>query len=453
VASHISEGLLKPSVTTDKGLVVSKHPIASEIGAEILRRGGNAVDAVVATAFALGVVEPYMSGLGGVGIGLWWNGSEVIQIDGCTKTPKSLSVDSYPLVDEAAVGFFGWAKVMNDHNIHGPLSVGVPTIPAILSWIHAKGGSMPWAELIQPAIELARKGFPTDWLMVLGIVDACSLFQQYPTTADVFLPGGAVPRPGLGTSGPDKIVCADLARTLEMIASEGVDVLYKGSIGKQISDFIGSLGGYLSESDLAEYELRIGSPIHLELLNYDVWLSDGLNGGPTVAEILSMIGEHEVKRGQPMDVSNLVAWGRAGLLAFEDRLNTMGAYGPKTNLWAKEHVHNRMMKGFSNLVRGSQTNDSTTHLSVVDGSGYGVSLTMTLLSRWGSHLVVPGTGILLNNAIMWCDPISGRPNSLAPDTTPLANMAPIVVTRQGKLQGLIGSSGGRKIGSKLANPL
>lgn len=433
--------LLKPPVRAHAGLVVAKHPLAAAVGAEILASGGNAADAAIATAFAIGVFEPYMSGPGGIAIGLYWDGQAATVFDGATRVPQGLDPAAFPMCegkDDATM--FGWPRVAGDRNVIGATSVTVPTEVAVLAALHSRAGTMPWADLLAPAIRCATGGFPVDWLTTLNLVELRAELQD-PAPFATFLPNGAVPSPGLGNARPDNLRQPDLASTLRALAEEGPAALYGGRVGARIAQHVRQLGGYLDLADLEQVAVRTGTPLRVALGEHEALLPDGLNGGPTVARILGLVTESGARSHDP--ASQWPAFVRAGLAAFSDRLTYEGCANPD---WTPEQHPDLDPRAWDGRypVRPA-VKDSTTHIAVVDRDGRGVSLTMTLLSRWGSRVLVPQTGVVMNNGAMWCDPRPGAANPLRPGATPLANMAPALLTRGGELQALVGSSGGRRI--------
>jgi gamma-glutamyltranspeptidase/glutathione hydrolase len=440
----LPDKLDKKPVVSGEGMVVAKHPLAAAVGARVLREGGNAFDAAIAAGFAVGVVEPYMSGVGGVGLALAYRDGAVTVFDGGPVSPADLDPTRFVLqpggVDD---DLFGWPLVAGGLNMKGATSVAVPSAVALLEALHRFGASWPWERLLEPAVELAESGWPVDWQMVLHLVAHQTELAEYPTTRDTFLPGGQLPRYGLTDLPGTTVRFPRLAETLRIIGREGARALYAGQLADALVTFVQRQGGWLDRRDLARYQVRMStSPLAVTLGPATVYLPDGLNGGATMAQMLRLAQALEARGEQ----DPLIRWVRAGRLAFEDRLQYLGHAGPPVDLLSDGAVGRRA----ENAPRGdgrpaAAPPDSTTHLVVVDRQGQGVSMNLTLLSVWGSRLVVPDLGILLNNGIMWFDPVPGRPNSLAPGVRPLANMAPALAVVDGRLTALVGASGGRRI--------
>jgi gamma-glutamyltranspeptidase/glutathione hydrolase len=439
----VTGGLVKTPVASARGLVVAKHPLAAAVGAAVLREGGNAFDAAVAIGFAVGVVEPYMSGIGGVGLALAYREGAVTVFDGGPVSPGALEPSRF-VVEPGGVDddLFGWPRVAGGLNVKGATSVAVPSAVALLEALHRHGASWPWARLVEPAVRLAEDGWPVDWQMVLHLVAHQAELEEYPTTRATYLPGGRLPQYSLTDVPGTTVRFPRLAETLRVIAREGARVLYAGPLGERVAAFVREQGGWLEREDLAHYTVRISTrPLAVPVGGATVYLPDGLNGGPTMAHMLLLAQALEAEGERDA----LVRWVRAGRLAFEDRLALLGHAAAPLDLLSAEAVARRVREAPRAEGAGARPPDSTTHLVVVDAAGNGVSMNLTLLSVWGSRLVVPDLGMLLNNGIMWFDPVPGRPNSLAPGVRPLANMAPALAVAEDRLAVLVGASGGRRI--------
>ena len=410
----------KPLARAAKGVVAAQNWRAAEAGAEVLGAGGNAVDAAVATAAALAVAEPWMSGLGGCGFMVVYSAAEqaVSVVDFATVAPRKLDPAAYPLAQgaDADSDLFGWPGVEGERNVMGPLSVAVPTSVAGLALALERFGSWPWAEVLQPAIALARQGHVVDWWTTLKVAGAAAGLRRNPAAAAVYLPDGLPPV----AEGLERL-SLDLGRlpdTLTRLAEAGPQDFYRGALAEALVADIAELDGVLSAEDLAGYEARVAAPLTLERGETCYHLPGGLTAGPTFAEALAATGP--IPAGPPT-AESFAAYAGALSQAYRRRLAEMGHDG--------------------DLAGGG----STTHVSVADGQGNLVSLTNTLLSIFGSRVVSPQSGVLLNNGIMWFDPRPGRPNSIAPGVRPLCNMCPLVASRGGQPWFALGGSGGRRI--------
>jgi gamma-glutamyltranspeptidase/glutathione hydrolase len=409
----------KPVVTAAGGLVAAQHAGAAEVGAQVLAAGGNAVDAALAASLALCALEPWMSGLGGGGfmvIAAPDGAAEVIDFG--LVAPSRLDPAAYPLVSGRDDELFGWPAVLEQRNLLGPLSIAVPGQAAGLGLAHRRHASMPWRELCAPAMALARRGLPVTWYTTLRIAAAAGDLIRFDAARDIYLPGGLPPTPNAdGTLA--HLPLGRLPETLERLAQAGPEDLVSGELAHLLARDVAAAGGVLAPDDLARYRARPGDPLLTHHAGAAFATPGGLTAGPTFAHALELL-DGKVPRGKP-GPATYVAWAEALLAAYETRLATMGD------------------------VDDRQDPACTTHLCVVDRAGAMVSLTQTLLSVFGSKILSPSTGILLNNGIMWFDPRLGGPNAMAPGKRPLSNMCPVIALRGRRSWFALGASGGRRI--------
>jgi gamma-glutamyltranspeptidase/glutathione hydrolase len=412
----------KPALRAAGGAVAAQHQAAAAIGAGILEQGGNAVDAALATSLALAVLEPWMSGLGGGGLMVIApaDGAPPEVIDFAMVAPRALDPADYPLsgAQDRDRDLFGWPAVQDERNVAGPLAIAVPGQAAGLALAFERHASLPWAELCAPAIALARDGLPVDWHTGLRIAFAARELRRFDAARAIYLPDGLPPGPKLDGS-LWHLPLGRLADTLERIAAVGPQDLLTGELARLLVEDVQASSGLLAADDLAGYRARRVDALAIVHGDAVLHAAPGLTAGPTLAHALALCAG-QVPPGAPGPAAYL-AWASALLAAYERRLATMG------------DVDDRRDPG------------CTTHLAVVDRAGTMVSLTQTLLSLFGSKIVSPQTGILLNNGIMWFDPRPGRPNSMAPGKRPLANMCPVIASRGGAPWLALGASGGRRI--------
>ena len=409
----------KPAVTGTGGLVAAQHAGAAEVGARVLEGGGNAVDAALAASLALCVLEPWMSGLGGGGfmvIAKPDGAAEVIDFG--MVAPARLDPAAYPLVDGRDDELFGWPAVLEQRNLLGPLSIAVPGQAAGLGLAYGRHASMPWADLAAPAIALARRGLPVTWYATLRIAGGASDLIRFDGARDVYLPGGLPPVPNADGT-PVHLSLGRLGETLERLAEVGPQDLATGELAHLLVRDVEAAGGMLASDDLARYRARPSAPLLTDHAGATFATPGGLTAGPTFAHALALL-RGKIPRGRPSPAA-YAAWAGALLGAYQARLATMGD------------------------VDDRRDPACTTHLCVVDRAGTTVSLTQTLLSVFGSKIVSPSTGILLNNGIMWFDPRPGGPNAMAPGKRPLSNMCPVIALRDGRPWFALGASGGRRI--------
>jgi gamma-glutamyltranspeptidase/glutathione hydrolase len=406
-------------VTAAGGLVAAQHAGAAAVGAEVLDAGGNAVDAALATSLALCVLEPWMSGLGGGGFMVMARPDGTAEvIDFGLVAPSRLDPTAYPLADGRDDELFGWPAVLEQRNLLGPLSIAVPGQAAGLGLAHRRHASMPWADLCAPAIALARRGLPVTWHTTLRIAVAAADLIRFDAAREVYLPGGLPPVPNADGT-PAHLPLGRLPATLERLAAAGPQDLVDGELARLLARDVTAAGGVLAFADLAGYRARPVEPLLTAYAGATFAVPGGLTAGPTFAHALGLLGG-KVARGEPGPAA-YAAWAEALLVAYEARLATMGD------------------------VEDREAPACTTHLCVVDRAGIMVSLTQTLLSVFGSKVVSPATGILLNNGITWFDPRPGGPNAIAPGKRPLSNMCPVIALQGGRPWFALGASGGRRI--------
>ena len=409
----------KPAVEGSAGVVASQHYAASEVGARVLAAGGNAVDAAVATGLAIGAVEPWMSGLGGGGFMIVQRAgeAEAQAIDFAMVAPEELDPADYPLAAAAPDSdLFGWPAVEGDRNLEGATSFAVPGLVAGLGLALERFGTRPWAEMIAPAIELARAGLAVDWYATFTIAASARALARYPESARIYLPEGLPPAGEWGRP-PPRLELRGLAATLERLAEAGPREFYEGEVARAIAANCARAGGSLSASDLAGYQARALPAAATAYRGARACTAPGLSAGPTLVAALADLEASELDAAAPEALSYL-AYAECLSAAYRERLATMGHAGEPS---------------------------CTTHISVADRAGNMVALTQTLLSLFGSKVVLPATGILMNNGVMWFDPVPGKANSIAPGQRPLSNMCPAIVTREDGVRVALGASGGRRI--------
>ncbi len=411
--------ITKPVVHSERGIVAAQNARAATVGAEILRAGGNAVDAAVATGFALCAVEPWMSGLGGGGYMLVYLAEErrVHAVDFAMVAPRALDPAAFPLAGGGRDrDLFGWPAVVDERNVAGPLAVTTPGAVDGFGLALERFGTLPWREVIEPAIALARRGHPVDWWSTLKVAGEAATLARYEAARSVYLPDGLPPVAAL--TGTAYLDLGALPETLERLAAAGRRDFYEGALAERLVADLGAAGSVLSREDLAGYRARILTPLAVERAGATIHLLPGLNAGPTFADALARLPA--IGRGVP-DAAAYAGYAEALAAATARRLETMGHDGDTAG------------------------QGSTTHISAVDRAGNMVACTNTLLSLFGSKVLLPGTGVLMNNGIMWFDPRPGRPNAIAPGVRPLSNMCPVAVTRGGAPWFALVASGGRRI--------
>ena len=413
----------KAVVTSAGGIVAAQSRLAAAVGAQVLAAGGNAVDAAVTTGLAIGVVEPWMNGLGGGGYMVVANadGTPPQVVDFGMVAPAALDPADYPLAGGTAPGLFTWPAVKEDRNLKGYHSVAVPGQVDGMRLALERFGSIGWTRAIEPAIALAERGLPVDWYTTLSIAVAARELQEFPATRAVYLPDGLPPVPP-AEGGAGYLPLGNLARTLRRLAAAGPRDFYEGDVAAAVARDMQAGGSRLTGADLRNYHATFKPALDIAYRGAAVATVPGLSAGPTLADVLARWTSDLPTGGKLADgpsAAAYLAYAEALDRAYATRLATLGDSGPAPSC--------------------------TTHLSVVDRHGNMAALTQTLLSRFGSKVVLPETGILMNNGIMWFDPRPGRPNSLVPGKRPLSNMCPVIVRRNGRPWFALGASGGRRI--------
>jgi len=441
------------------GMVTSSHFLASRAGNEVLARGGNAVDAAVATAFALAVTLPSAGNVGGGGF-MIYHGADghVTSFDFREKAPLAATETMY-LDDDGAI--------RDNSNHAGLLAVGVPGTVAGLWLAHRELGSLPWADVVEPAVRLAADGFPSTWAMQ-GWLRSLQRGNDplFAATRAAFLKDGTeLYEPGEPFRQPE------LAATLRRIQRDGRDGFYRGETARLVADFMRGNGGLITEEDLERYEAVERAPIHGTYRGYDVYaMPPPSSGGVALVEMLNILEGFELGDIGLNSALYLHLLTEAMRRAYADRAMYLGDPDfnpdmPIDRLTSKAHAER--LRGTIDLFRASESDsaafsgaylaesEETTHFSVVDPEGNAVSVTYTLEQGYGTGIVVPGAGFLLNNEMGDFNPIPGRtdsrgligtpPNLVAPQKRMLSSMTPTIVAQDGRPVLVVGSPGGRTI--------
>ena len=414
--------LAKRALRSDHGIVAAQHRRAAEAGSAILKQGGNAVDAAIATSFALGVLEPWMSGIGGGGAMVLYFAAEdgYTVIDFGMRAPALLDLAQYPLTGEGiSSDLFPWKRVQEDRNVHGPLAVAVPGVVDGMRVAHERYANLPWDALIEPAVRFAEEGLLIDWFAVENIAGAAAHLSRYAASREAFLVEGRPPVPAWSARSEVRLPQQRLARTLRRLADSGPRDFYEGHLAQLLAQEIQAAGGALSRRDLAAYAARITAPLSITYRGARIAATPELTAGPTLAYTLRKLEQRLAPHVEP-DERAYVAYAECLQEAYAYRLASMGD------------------------VNGGRAPGCTSHFCVVDGRGNMAAVTQTLLSIFGSRFTLPESGILMNNGIMWFDPEPDKPNSLAPGKRCLTNYCPIIAERAGQRFAL-GASGGRRI--------
>jgi gamma-glutamyltranspeptidase / glutathione hydrolase len=441
-----------PAVGT-RGAVAAEHRLAAEAGVEMLAAGGNAIDAAVATAFASGVVNPSSSGIGGGGflLAVTARDGKVRAIDFRERAPERATRDMY--VRDG--------RVDPQASLRGALAVAVPGEVRGLAEALKTLGTLPLARVLAPAIRLASEGFPVGTHLASVLAKNRETIRSQPALAAIYLKADGTPY-----AAGERFTNEDLAGTLRSLAEHGPEVFYSGDIGKRIVDTIASAGGIMTTRDLLAYKAVWREPLRVSYRGHEVLgFPPPSSGGGVVLEILNVLGGFEAELLRERSPRALHVLAEASKLAFADRAREYGdpdfVNVPLDRLLSPKYATELRQR--ISLERALPTSSEpsspkkggTSHLSVIDAAGTAAALTTTINTAFGSMLVVPGTGIVLNNEM---DDFSVAPgvanvygligseaNSIRPGKRPLSSMAPTIVRRKGKVVLVAGASGGPHI--------
>lgn len=456
----ISILLLFPVVTGANQLVhppgaaiASAHYLATDAGLETIAKGGNAFDAAVAVSAALSVVEPISSGLGGGGFFLLHeaeSGKDIF-VDARETAPKAATKEKF---------LTPAGKPDRDRAINGPWAAGLPGLPAALVYLASTHGKLPLKESLAPAIRLAQEGFPVYSKFAKGYESRRAVMERYPGTRAVFLASGAAPKVG------DIFKQPDLAKTLSLLADKGFDGFYRGEIAQKLVAGVNAAGGEWSEQELASYRIRLREPIRFKYRQWDIVTAPPpSSGGIALAQILTMLEPYDLtKMDEPHRIHMTV---EAMRRAFRDRTFYLGDPDfvkiPLPTLMSA-HYNAGLRSGIhpekatpSALLSGEPTpleGDETTHFSIMDNEGNRVAATQTVNLTYGSGLIPPGTGVLMNNEMDDFALNPGTPNAFGvmgyeanaplPGKRMLSSMSPTFMTSADKTA-ILGSVGGSRI--------
>jgi gamma-glutamyltranspeptidase/glutathione hydrolase len=465
-----------PATSTGwEGAVSSVDASASAVGIEVLRDGGNAADAAVATAAALGVTEPYSAGIGGGGYFVYFDAAtgEVSTIDGRETAPAGITPDAF--IDPATDEPYPFTPQL----VSSGVSVGVPGTLATWDAALERFGTATLSDSLRPAIRLAHKGFTVDETFRSQTLDNRDRFAAFPDTAELFLPGGDAPQ--VGTTFRNH----DLADTLSLIAHEGPEAFYSGELAAEIATTVQNPpkdpasalpapAGTLSPDDLAAYSVLDQPPTLVNYRGLDVYgMAPSSSGGTTVGEALNILEDFPLAGGDGT-AQSLHLFLEASARAFADRGAYLGDPAftdvPTGTLLSQEFADARgctidpalastrpVAAGVigeapsCDLAPGDAEedteNESTTHLSVVDKWGNAVAYTLTIEQTGGSGITVPGRGFLLNNELTDFSTVytEGDPNRIEPGKRPRSSMSPTIVLEEGAVRYVVGSPGGATI--------
>ncbi|MGN6513249.1 MAG: gamma-glutamyltransferase, partial [Lysobacteraceae bacterium] len=433
--------------------IASGHALATEAGLQVLRAGGNAFDAAVAVSSTLSVVEPISSGLGGGGFFLLHDaksGRDVF-LDARETSPGAATPAAY---------LDAHGQLDPDRAQNGPWSAGIPGLPAALVELAQQYGRLPLVTSLAPAIRIAREGFPVYRRLETGYASRRSVMERYPGTRAVFLADGTPPKTGEILRQPD------LARTLEQLATHGRDGFYKGEVARRLIAGVQAAGGRWTADELANYQVKYRAPLRLRYHDWDITTAPPpSSGGIALAEILQMASGWDLRR---LDAAHRVhILTEAMRRAYRDRTIWLGdpdfvqvpvarlvspdyAAGLRATIHPDRATPSALLPGQPAPLE----DDETTHFAIIDRDGNRVSATQTVNLLYGSGLVPPGTGVLLNDEMDDFALKPGTPNAFGvmgfaanapqPGKRMLSSMTPTFMESADKVVAL-GAPGGSRI--------
>jgi gamma-glutamyltranspeptidase/glutathione hydrolase len=443
--------LVRPlaAATASRGMVSAEHELAAKAGVEMLERGGNAVDAAVAAAFATGVVNPSSCGIGGGGFALVHEG----------KTHQAHFVDFRETAPAAATSDMYVRNGRPDSNLslHGALAIAVPGEVRGLARVLRDFGTLPLATVLAPAIRLAAQGFPVGNHLAEELSHNAEQIRRHPALAAVYLKPSGEPY-----AAGETLVQRDLAATLRAIAVDGPRVFYEGAIGDAIAKAVAAESGILATADLRGYRERLRKPLTTRYRGLTVIAAPPPGSGGVVLEILNVLGGYDLRREGAHSVFAFHRIAKAEALAFRDRAQSYGdpdfVEVPISRLLSSGHaeaLRRQIAAATPAAALAPAEKGGTAHTSAMDVHGNAAAVTTTVNTAFGSMVLVPGTGIILNNEM---DDFSSSPgvpnvygligseaNAIRGGKRPLSSMSPTLLLRKGTPLLAIGASGGPRI--------
>jgi gamma-glutamyltranspeptidase/glutathione hydrolase len=415
----------RSEVIAQNGMAATSHPLATQVALDILKQGGNAIDAAIAANATLGLVEPTGNGMGGDLFAIIWDvkTKKLYGLNSSGYSPKDLTLDYF--------------EKNNLKNIpaYGPLPVTVPG--CVDGWfeMHKKFGKLSMKKNLQPAIDYARNGFPMAELIAYYMERSAHFLKKYPNFKEVWMPNGRTPKKGEVFKNPY------LANTLEKIADKGRDAFYKGDIAKTIVNFIKEQGGFLSYDDMANYHAEWVEPYSTNYRGYDVWELPPNGQGIAALQILNILEAYDLKSMGFGSKEYVHFFVEAKKLAYEDRAKYYADMNfskvPVDKLISKEYANER--RKLINENRAARTYDAgeleqgnTIYMTVADKEGNMVSLIQSNYRGMGSGMVPPGLGFMLQDRGELFSLEKGHANVIEPRKRPFHTIIPAFVTKDGK---------------------
>lgn len=449
-----------------EGMVATSHELASTAGQQALKNGGNAVDAAVAASFAISVVRPQSTGIGGGGFLLiHTKDSEPKAFDFRERAPRAAKRDMFLDAHGKPKSFTYAGHTLENASLNGHLAVGTPGLIKGLAEVHRRYGKLPWKDLVQPAIDLAEKGFPVYKELEDAIKDRSKVLLTFPATKKIFFPDGKPLKAG------ETLVQKDLAWTLRQVAAKGAEGFYQGAVAERLINEMKQGKGILTREDLKTYEVKERAPVKGTYRGHKiVSMPPPSSGGVHVIEMLNILENYNLKELGFHSASSIHRIAEAMRRAYADRARYLGdpdfVAVPVKGLISKKYASELVKSIQPDQASDSKTigagnplpyeSSSTTHISIVDKEGNAVATTQTINYTFGSGVVAAGTGVVLNDemddfAIAPDTPnafglVGGVANSVQARKTMLSSMTPtLVYDKNGALKLVVGSPGGSRI--------
>lgn len=405
-----------PTAQSNRGVVASQHRFASEAGAAMLHAGGNAVDAIVATAYALNALEPWMCGIGGSGFMVVWLAKEkrAVAIDFQGTLPRSIDLADYPPDPNLPPTPMGFPTVVDNVNVEGYKSITVPGAVAGLNHALGKYGNFELPQVMDPAIQMADAGVTLDWFSMMQVALCARVLARDPASASIYLPGG---HPLMAER---KLRIPHLADTLREIAKTGTEGFYRGDLAKRIVADLQAGGSRINFEDMTNYSVQESDPMKAEHRGYTLYTCGETSGGLRQRE---MLAHTLTTMAHPPSAPTVQTW-----QAYAEALDAC---------WKAHKIRNGVI---------TEQGACTSSMSAVDAEGNMVALTYTLLNRFGSGVTLPSTGMLMNDSVSYFDPRPGYPTTMeGKKRINSSNMCPTVAVRDGQAVFSVGASGGNLI--------
>ena len=468
------------SATSSRGVVAAAHPDEVAAGLAMLAEGGNAVDAIVASAFVAYVVEPAMCGIGGYGrMSVYLSEQrELLSVDHYVRAPRGARPDMFEIDETKALKYYETPYTKGLRAERGPLAVAVPGAVAGLYWAQRRLGRLPWAVVLQPAVVAAKAGLEVSWSLFMKLAENYEAVREMPELAALFLRDGRLPRPPGQIAPGDRLPLDDLAATLERIAEEGVAGFYSGPVAEAIVSACQAGGGILTRHDLETYRPRIllERPQHYRGLEY-VTCFDAVG-----YEALNILDHFDLAALGPQSLAYRHLVADALAVSFVDNIAHYGdpdfeggaaAALSDPALGARRAAMLRVDRALPRPVAAIDLGCSgrgdvirrlddepwppklggTSQMAAADCGGNMAALITSISASFGSLVAVPGTGIILNNGMGNFDPRPGRPNSIAPGKMPIFAVPTVVALDNGRGVFAAAGSGGYRITSGVLHTL